>query len=174
MTYSQMLDTLNSSDEFKMILNTLTLKVNSDGKGASIAEKEGDKVTNLKLEKIYRFTKKTLKANISYLEFIDVLRDLIFDNLDDETLELLYNEEEFRLNGTTFLEGHEENLSTILSNLENNYFRYETICEILKENFNLDISVKDTRLAKFLTELGYKKIRKRIEGKQQNVWVKVN
>lgn len=174
-TMEQIYSELEKSDSFQNILKELTLIVNPDGKGSSISDLEGNKMNNIQLERIYRSTKKILKANLSYIEFIDILRDLIFDRLekeDPETFEFLNNESNLILRGTSFLEGNENNLAGILANLNEDYFKYETICSLLKENFGIEISTKDTRLAKFLTDLGYKKIRKRIEGKQQNVWVK--
>lgn len=165
------------NDGFKNILNDLALSVNQD-KLVIIFKDTGEELQEPTLKKIYLVMQNIIKDSSPDAVFYEVLKNILLNNLsfgeirefDKQILE--YKELNLIVRGNSFLDGNEDNLAEILANLNEDYLRYETICEILKENFGIDISKSDHRLAKFLTDLGYKKIRKRIEGKQQNVWVK--
>lgn len=174
-SYSEMLKRLREDDDYKKLYKNMSVKkVNPNSPNYVITDLEGNKLTDFTLLDTYYLTKEKLEVNISFLDFVDILKMLIIREMSSENKELINNEEVFLNNNYAFLEGNTESVIDILRNLEHQYLRYETVCEILKDNFGLDISKSDHRLATFLTDLGYKKIRKRIEGKQQNVWVKTN
>lgn len=171
-SYTEIMTALTNSDSFKNKISNLTIGINNDGSNQIITDKEGNRITNLKLSSIYYFIKSDLGINLTYIDFIDILKTLLFKELDEETLELLENEEISKSTNIPFLNGREEEIANSLNSIEETYLRTETICEIIKAHLGLDISIHDNRLPTFLKDLGYRKIRKRIEGKQLRVWVK--
>lgn len=174
-TISDIKKKLEQSKEFNDIIQNLTFRKNEKNEGnALITDLEGIPLNKFDLENIYHTVNDIVEACLSYADFLKILRSFIFKNLDIDTKKAISYEINLQLNNLDFLEGNIEKLEEKLSNLEEKYIKYETICDILNTEFSLDISINDPRVSKVLTFLGYKKIRKSIDGVQQRVWIKNN
>lgn len=168
------LELLRKDEDLKPKIDNFKIGLNAKGDNYLITNTLGEKISKFRLDEVYYLIQAKLAISLDYLDFINILRTRIHENLTEEEKELLDNEERVANNPSNFLLGNTEDLENKINSLDVPYFKTETICELIKELFNQSFSVHDPRISKFLEKLGYVKIRKRIDGKQVRVWAKTN
>jgi hypothetical protein len=173
-SFMQILDLVRKDKELSSKVNKFKVGLNAKGDNYLITNELGEKVSKLRLDEVYYLIQAKLGVSLDYLDFVNILKTRIIESLTEEEKQLLENEERVANSPSNFLEGNTERLTNSINQLDVPYFRTETICDLIKEVLGQEISVHDPRVSKFLEEMGYVKIRKRIEGKQIRVWAKGN